>query len=119
MAELLKKSHFDPHLNDQFNVHTESAGLVNLELVEVAETEELFKHPLNPYTRALLSAIPYPDPQVRRERIILEGDVPSPINPPNGCRFHGRCWRVMEKCRSVEPILKNCGGDHLTSCHLI
>ena len=67
-------------------------------MVELADRDELFRNPLHPYTQALMSAIPIPDPTLKRERIILQGDVPSPLNPPNGCRFHPRCPVVMEHC---------------------
>ena len=87
-------------------------------IVEKASTEELFKKPLHPYTYALLSAIPIPDPDIKKERIILKGDVPSPANPPSGCRFHPRCPYAIPKCRKKEPFLKNLGKDHLVACHL-
>ncbi|NNF98190.1 MAG: ABC transporter ATP-binding protein [Desulfobacteraceae bacterium] len=87
-------------------------------LVEVATSEDLFQNPLHPYTKALISAIPYPDPKARTNRILLEGDVPSPINPPPGCRFHGRCREAMDMCRSIEPVLQDRGTDHIVSCHL-
>lgn len=87
-------------------------------MVELAETEDLFSHPLHPYTEALLSAIPVPDPEVARERIILEGDVPSPVHPPAGCRFHNRCRYAMQVCRVTEPEWKDAGGIHFVACHL-
>jgi oligopeptide/dipeptide ABC transporter ATP-binding protein len=87
-------------------------------VVERAPTEELFNHPLHPYTQALLAAIPIPDPDVRRERIILSGDVPSPANPPPGCRFHTRCPAVMPVCSKVDPPLLRLAGDHWVACHL-
>lgn len=86
-------------------------------IMEVAEKNELYNRPLHPYTTALLSAIPIPDPQVKRNRIILEGDVPSPINPPAGCRFHTRCRNAGEKCQKEEPVLRDSGNDHLVACH--
>ena len=87
-------------------------------MAELADGEELYANPLHPYTRALLSAIPEPDPRAKRDRIILSGDVPSPLHPPIGCRFHTRCPEVMPVCREVEPEFK---GDHkhLVACHLI
>lgn len=86
-------------------------------IVEIAETQILFKKALHPYTIALLSAIPIPDPDSKKERIILTGDVPSPIDPPSGCRFHPRCMFAEEKCKRVEPVLEDVGGGHLVSCH--
>lgn len=87
-------------------------------IVELTRSEELFAHPLHPYTEALLSAIPTPDPRVKRERIVLVGDVPSPVNPPSGCRFHTRCRYVMDVCRRVEPQLVAVSEDHWVACHL-
>jgi len=86
-------------------------------IVEIAETEKIFKSSLHPYTIALLSAIPVPDPDVKKERIILKGDVPSPINPPSGCRFHPRCRFAIDKCKKVEPELEAIGSSHLVACH--
>jgi oligopeptide/dipeptide ABC transporter ATP-binding protein len=88
-------------------------------VAEWANTEELFEHPLHPYTQALLSAIPIPDPALKRERIILSGDVPSPASPPSGCRFHTRCPMVMPVCSKVEPPLIPTGRrGHYVACHL-
>ncbi|MDR3584717.1 MAG: ABC transporter ATP-binding protein [Desulfosporosinus sp.] len=89
-------------------------------LVEVSKASELYRKPLHPYTIALLSAIPIPDPEVerKRERIILEGDVPSPINTPPGCRFFARCPKAMEVCHLNNPTLLQVGEDHYVACHL-
>ncbi|AYO31044.1 MAG: peptide/nickel transport system ATP-binding protein [Thermoanaerobacteraceae bacterium] len=87
-------------------------------VVEIAEKNELYDKPLHPYTRALLSAIPIPDPEVKRERIILEGDVPSPVNPPSGCHFHTRCKYAKPECSKIEPELKDVGSEHFVACHL-
>jgi len=87
-------------------------------LVELANTSDLFSQPCHPYTKALLSAIPVPDPDFRRERIVLEGDVPSPVNPPKGCRFHPRCPQGMPVCREQEPVFKSTNGDRMVACHL-
>ena len=87
-------------------------------LAEVADEPDLFAGPLHPYTQALLSAIPVPRPGQRRERIVLEGDVPSPINPPPGCRFHTRCRRAIERCRVEEPAMIEVAPRHLVACHL-
>jgi oligopeptide transport system ATP-binding protein len=87
-------------------------------IVEMADTETLYERPLHPYTEALLSAVPVPDPTLKRNRIVLEGDVPSPINPPSGCRFHPRCPECMDICAHEEPQLKNLGQDRWVACHL-
>lgn len=87
-------------------------------LVETGETEDIFSNPLHPYTRALFSAIPMPDPTIKRERIILDGAIPSPANPPAGCKFHTRCKECMEKCKTVEPVAKDMGNGHVVKCHL-
>ncbi|TDT57238.1 ABC transporter ATP-binding protein [Fonticella tunisiensis] len=87
-------------------------------LVEIGDADSLYDNPLHPYTKALLSAIPVPDPAKKRERIILSGDVPSPLNPPEGCRFHTRCQSCMEICKKKEPELKDVGQNHRVACHL-
>jgi peptide/nickel transport system ATP-binding protein len=87
-------------------------------IVEVAERRALFAQPHHPYTRALLSAVPVPDPTAKRQRIILTGDVPSPINPPAGCRFHTRCPFVFDRCRTEEPLLRIVAERHVSACHL-
>jgi oligopeptide transport system ATP-binding protein len=86
-------------------------------LVEMADTEELFGNPLHPYTRALLSAIPIPDPETKIPRIMLSGEVPSPINPPSGCRFNPRCIYKKEHCSEIEPKLIDFGKGHFVACH--
>jgi len=86
-------------------------------IVEISRTKTLFAGALHPYTIALLSAIPYPDPDIRRKRIILTGDVPNPIDPPEGCRFHPRCWLAVERCRIEEPLLEDAGDGHFVACH--
>ena len=86
-------------------------------IVEKGTTPEIFENPLHPYTKALLSAIPIPDPDSGRERIILTGDVPNPINPPDACRFSPRCKYATEVCRSVAPELNDVGAEHLVACH--
>jgi oligopeptide transport system ATP-binding protein len=87
-------------------------------IVELTDRQELYDNPLHPYTRALLSAVPIPDPVVeeQRQRIILEGDVPSPANPPVGCNFNTRCPVVMEICREQEPEFKDVGDGHWVAC---
>lgn len=88
-------------------------------IVELAEKEELYRNPQHPYTQALLSAIPIPNPTLKRERIILEGDVPSPVNPPRGCHFHTRCQYAMERCRIEDPLFQDYGKEHFIACHLL
>jgi oligopeptide transport system ATP-binding protein len=85
-------------------------------VVELAEAEELYRHPSHPYTRALLSAIPVPDPRAKETRIILTGDVPSPINPPSGCHFHPRCPDMIEECKGTCPSLRSTRPEHITAC---
>jgi peptide/nickel transport system ATP-binding protein/oligopeptide transport system ATP-binding protein len=85
-------------------------------MVEMADREELFRNPLHPYTQALMSAIPIPDPSIKRERIILQGDVPSPLNPPKGCRFHPRCPVAMEHCSIQEPPFLEVSPEHWVAC---
>jgi oligopeptide/dipeptide ABC transporter ATP-binding protein len=86
---------------------------------ELTSREELFRNPLHPYTQALMSAIPRPDPRVKRERIVLRGDVPSPLNPPPGCRFHTRCPKALDVCSVEEPTFRDVGGGHWVACHLV
>lgn len=90
-------------------------------LVELAESYELNKNPIHPYTKTLLSAVPVPDPEVSRsrQRIVLEGDIPSPMNPPSGCRFHTRCPYATEQCKQAVPQLKEHAPGHWAACHLL
>lgn len=87
-------------------------------LVEIAESESLYHEPLHPYTQALLSAVPIPDPQFEREQLLLMGDIPSPSNPPTGCTFHTRCPFAMDKCKQVIPMLQRVKPGHSVACHL-
>jgi len=87
-------------------------------MVELAPKKELFARPMHPYTEALLSAVPMPDPSVKMNRITLNGDIPSPANPPKGCKFHTRCTKCMDVCKEVEPKFKNYGNGHCVACHL-
>ena len=87
------------------------------EIVELADTDELFKEPLHPYTEALIAAVPIPDPKARSIKIILPGEVPSPINPPSGCRFHPRCPQAKPVCRKKAPKLIHVNPKHLVACH--
>jgi len=88
-------------------------------IVEVAPKRRIFAGPRHPYTQALLSAVPVPEPGANRQRIILKGDVPSPINPPKGCRFHTRCPYAFDRCRAEEPRLQPTEAGHLAACHLL
>ena len=87
-------------------------------LVEIGATEDIFANPLHPYTKALFSAIPMPDPEVKTDRIILEGSIPSPANPPSGCKFHTRCAECMERCKTEVPKEIDMGNGHVVKCHL-
>jgi oligopeptide/dipeptide ABC transporter ATP-binding protein len=87
-------------------------------IVEIANKKELFTNTMHPYTQALISAVPVPNPDYKKERIILKGDVPSPANPPKGCRFHPRCFKVMEICSEIEPKLIEIKEKHFCACHL-
>ena len=86
--------------------------------VELGDKKEIFDNPMHPYTLALLSAVPVPDPHYKGNRIILHGDIPSPANPPKGCKFHTRCSKCMEICKHVEPKFKDYGNGHMCACHL-
>jgi oligopeptide/dipeptide ABC transporter ATP-binding protein len=88
------------------------------EIVELADKDTLYDHPKHPYTKALLSSVPVPNPRVKRERIILKGDIPSPANPPKGCRFHTRCPQAMDLCMKEKPKFKETAGHHFVACHL-
>ncbi len=87
-------------------------------IVEIARARDLYDNPLHPYTEALLSAVPIPDPKVKRRRIPLTGDVPNPINPPSGCHFHTRCRIAEARCKTEAPVLKQAGDGHMVACHL-
>jgi oligopeptide transport system ATP-binding protein len=88
-------------------------------IVEIASKEDLFKEPLHPYTQALFSAVPVPNPHYKKPRIMLHGEVPSPSSPPSGCPFHTRCPHIMEVCKEREPELIDVGNEHLVACHLV
>ena len=87
-------------------------------MVELAPKDKLYQNPKHPYTEALLSSIPVPDPDLKRERIILQGDVPSPSNPPTGCAFHTRCPKAMDICREIRPSFQEIENKHFVACHL-
>lgn len=98
---------------------SDNVGVMYLgSLVEYGSKKDIFKNPLHPYTQALLSAAPIPDPSAKMNRIILEGSIPSPANPPSGCKFHTRCRKCMEICKTVNPQSKEIEPDHIVSCHL-
>jgi len=88
-------------------------------IVELTDKKELFNNTLHPYTQSLLSAIPIADPTYEKDRILLEGDVPSPVDPPSGCRFHPRCPEAMDICKEKEPVFKDYGNGHFAACHLL
>ena len=87
-------------------------------MVEMASKKEIFANPLHPYTKALFSAVPIPDPEAHMNRVILSGDIPSPANPPSGCKFHTRCQYCMEKCKTDIPEYRDVGNGHFVACHL-
>ena len=98
---------------------SDNVGVMYLgNLVEIGKKEDIFGSPMHPYTQALLSAIPVPDPHSKMNRIMLAGDIPSPANPPKGCKFHTRCTKCMEICKSVPPKFRDYGDGHKVACHL-
>ncbi|HEY5341490.1 MAG TPA: ABC transporter ATP-binding protein, partial [Candidatus Aquilonibacter sp.] len=103
------------------HISTRVAVMYVGKIVELSSRNELYQHPLHPYTQALLSAIPIPDPDVeqRRKRIVLTGDIPSPVDPPSGCRFHTRCPVAFERCTAENPAFKDYGNGHFTACHWV
>lgn len=88
-------------------------------IVELTDKDSLYDDPLHPYTQALLSAVPVPNPRLKRERIILKGDIPSPANPPSGCTFHTRCPIAQDICKQEIPEMKEAKPNHFVSCHLV
>ena len=98
---------------------SDTVGVMYLgNLVEYGTTADIFRNPLHPYTEALFSAIPVPDPKAKMNRIVLEGSIPSPANPPSGCKFHTRCKHCMEKCKTEAPVQKEVEPGHYVVCHL-
>jgi len=105
------------NLNVVFHISDRVAVMYAGKLVELGRTEVLFTEPAHPYSSALLSAVPVADPDAKRERGILQGEVPSPLRPPSGCRFHPRCWKATEKCSQAEPEFREIGPEHYVACH--
>ena len=130
MINLLRDLQKELHLTYLFIAHdlsvvkhiSKRVGVMYLgKMMEISTSDELYAHPLHPYTEALMSAIPIPDPTRQHDRIVLEGDVPSPVNPPSGCRFHTRCRyaaQVGAKCVTVEPAMTEVIPGHWVACHL-
>jgi oligopeptide/dipeptide ABC transporter ATP-binding protein len=87
-------------------------------IVEIGSRERIFSRPAHPYTEALMAAAPVADPRLKRERLVIEGDVPSPMNPPSGCHFHTRCPHAQDRCRAEVPVLRAASDGHAVACHL-
>ncbi len=128
IINLLKKLQQDMNLTYLFISHdlsvvkfiSDKIGVMYLgAMVEFGTKEDIFANPLHPYTQALFSAIPQPDPDVKMNRIILKGDIPSPANPPKGCRFHTRCPKAMDICSEIAPEYRDFGNGHCAACHLL
>ncbi len=126
IINLLKELQDQYHLTYLFISHdlsvvehiSDTVGVMYLgNLVEYGDTEDIFAHPLHPYTKALFSAIPTPDPTVKMNRIVLEGSIPSPANPPSGCKFHTRCPHCTDRCKTEVPVQKEMEPGHYVVCH--
>ncbi len=127
IINLLKKLQKEFNLTYLFISHdlsvvehiSDTVGVMYLgSMVEYSDTEKIYSNPLHPYTKALFSAIPVPDPDYKMDRVILEGNIPSPANPPAGCKFHTRCSECMEMCKQIEPIYAEVEEGHFVACHL-
>ena len=128
IINLLKKLQLEMNLTYLFISHdlsvvkfiSDKIGVMYLgSMVEFGTKDDIFSNPLHPYTQALFSAIPQPDPDVKMNRIILKGDIPSPANPPKGCRFHTRCPKAMPICSEIAPEYRDFGNGHCAACHLL
>ncbi len=128
VLNLLKKLQAEYGLTYLFIAHNLSVvehisdriGVMYLgKMAEITDRESLYRNPLHPYTQALLSAIPSPNPKLKRQRIVLTGDVPSPLRPPSGCRFHPRCPLAVDICKQAEPAFEQKAADHWVACHLV
>ena len=126
IINLLKKLQKELNLTYLFISHdlsvvehiSDTVGVMYLgNMVELADSEELFKHRIHPYTQALIAAIPTTDPDGAKELQILEGDIPSPVNPPSGCKFHTRCRYCQEICKQVTPEWRELRPNHFVACH--
>jgi oligopeptide transport system ATP-binding protein len=119
VINLLAQLQEQMNLSYLFIAHDDRVAVMYLgRIVELATDKELYQNPLHPYSQALLSAVPIPDPEIRRKKLVLQGDVPSPINPPSGCSFHTRCPECKEICSRQEPPLQDAGDGHWVACHL-
>ena len=127
IINLLKELQDDFNLTYLFISHdlsvvehiSDTVGVMYLgSMVEYGDKKDIFSKPAHPYTQALLSAVPNPDPEVKMNRIILEGNIPSPANPPSGCKFHTRCSKCMEICKTVVPETRELEAGHYVNCHL-
>jgi oligopeptide/dipeptide ABC transporter ATP-binding protein len=128
IINLLKQLQKDMNLTYVFISHdlsvvkfiSDKIGVMYLgSMVEFGTKADIFANPMHPYTQALFSAIPQPDPDLKMNRIILKGDIPSPANPPKGCRFHTRCPYATDKCKEEVPEYKDYGNGHFVACHLL
>ena len=118
-AYIIKRLFISHNLSVVENVSDRIAIMYLGQIIELLDSSKFADNCKHPYSKALLSAIPIPDPNIKKNRIILKGDVPSPINPPNGCRFHTRCPEAISKCKNIEPLFVDISQNHKASCHLL